>query len=629
MQERKAELGWIDDPRVFRVNQMAAHSDHHFYKTEEEFRAGKSSFRQDLDGTWKFAYAKKASDRPVDFYREDFDDRGFDDIQVPGHIEFAGYERIQYVNIQYPWEGHEYIRPEGAECAGDEHPFSQSDYCPSGSYRLTFDLEPEMRGKRVSIFFEGVEQAVYVWLNGVFIGYGEDSFTPTEFDLTEAIRDQGNVLAVRVYKKTVAAYLEDQDFFRFFGIFRSVYLLARPQSHLEDFWLRAQFDPETSQGKVDLDLTFTGENKGLIGVTILDGQGNMLLQTDGLIRDKMTFSLPMPERVRPWSHQDPYLYQAVFALTDSMGQLVELVPYDFGFRRIEIQEGVMKLNGERLIFCGVNRHEWSAESGRCIGEKERQWDMACFKRNHINAVRTCHYPDQLAWYDMCDREGIYMIGETNLETHGSWGKFACLDPSWNVPGSLPEWEAMTLDRAKTHFEVLKNHTAILIWSLGNESYVGETLVKMNRYYKDRDPDRLVHYEGVFWAPEYKDRISDLESRMYEYPAGIEKYLKEDGSKPFILCEYMHDMGNSMGGLNTYMKLLDKYPSYQGGFIWDFIDQSIYREDPVTGQQVLAYGGDFDDRPADYEFSGDGLVFGNRQEKPAMQEVRYYYGKYGK
>ena len=627
----QAKIEWIDDPKVFRVNQMPAHSDHYFYENEEALRGGQSQWKQMLNGTWKFHYTKKASERPVDFYKEDFDASGFSEIVVPGHIEMAGYDRINYVNIQYPWEGHEYLRPPYAPSSENQRrdAFSASDYCPVGSYRLEFDLNEALRGKRVSLFFEGVEQAVFVWLNGQFIGYGEDSFTPTEFDLSEAIRDENNVLAVEVYKKTAAAYLEDQDFFRFFGIFRDVYLLARPETHLEDLWLRPTYDPETGAGMLSVDMKFSGEMKGRVDVAIFDADGQILLQTDSVVKEAVQLKFSMPDRVTPWCHANPYLYRIVLSVCDERGNLVELVPYDFGFRKIEIDGGVMKLNGERLVFCGVNRHEWSAERGRAIGEKERRWDMECFKRNNINAVRTCHYPDQIPWYYMCDREGIYMIAETNLETHGSWGKEKVLDATWNVPGSVPEWEAMTLDRAKTHFEVMKNHTAILIWSLGNESYVGETFCKMNDYYKNIDPDRLVHYEGVFWCDDYRDRISQFESRMYAYPEHVREYLDNNPDKPMILCEYMHDMGNSMGGLNTYMKLLDEYEMYQGGFIWDFIDQSLYVTDEVTGEQVLRYGGDFDDRPADYEFSGDGICFGNRVEKPAMQEVKYYYGKYGK
>ena len=301
------------------------------------------------------------------------------------------------------------------------------------------------------------------------------------------------------------------------------------------------------------------------------------------------------------------------------------MPQPIGFRKIEMANKLMMLNGERLVINGVNRHEWNCRSGRVITDEDEIWDIDCMLRNNINAVRTCHYPDRLSFYRRCDEAGIYMMAETNLETHGSWQKAGRIEPSWNVPGSYDAWEAVVLDRAKTNFETFKNHVSILFWSLGNESYAGEVLVKMNRFFKETDPSRLVHYEGVFNAPEYKDRISDMESHMYTPPAKVKEYLDNDPPKPFILCEYMHDMGNSLGGMKSYYDLVDSYPMMQGGFIWDYIDQAIMVRDEVTGRDVIRYGGDFDDRPADYEFSGNGIVFADRTEKPAIQEVKYYYG----
>lgn len=625
----QADIHWLDEPDVFRVNQLPAHSDHLFYRSETEYEQRESSLKQSLNGMWQFRYSENAKVRPKDFYKEKFDASDFDEIKVPGHIEMAGYDRIHYINIMYPWEGHEYRRPPYTEAAEGQRKdlFSGAEYNPVGSYLLRFDLREEMRGKRISIFFEGVEQAMYLWLNGSFIGYAEDSFTPSEFDLSDYIRDEGNVLAVEVHKRSTAAYLEDQDFFRFFGIFRNVTLYAKPDIHLEDLWIRPQYVPGRQEGTVNLRMKFSHRaESGNVEIVVRDGQEICVTdrqETNGVLE----VEYEMPGEIKPWENGSPYLYTLELRVYDRQGKMLEIVPYEFGFRKIEIVDKVMRLNDRRLILCGVNRHEWSARTGRCIGEAERQWDMDCIKRNHINAVRTCHYPDQIPWYYLCDKEGIYLMAETNLETHGSWGKEGCLDASWNIPGSFPHWEAVTLDRAKTNFEVFKNHTSILFWSLGNESYAGEVLRKMNVYYKESDPDRLVHYEGVFFNPSYKDTISDIESRMYAYPEAIRQYLEEEADKPFIVCEYMHDMGNSLGGMKSYMDLLDQYEMYQGGFIWDMIDQALLVKDEVTGREVLRYGGDFDDRPADNEFSGDGIVFADRQEKPAMQEVRYYYGKY--
>lgn len=626
----RAELQWLDNPEVFRVNCMPAHSDHLCYGDKEEMDTGESRFYHLMNGKWKFFYSKNAAGRPAGFYQEEYDDSDWDDIVVPGHIELAGYDKIQYINVMYPWEGQDYRRPAGTPAAEGQRAdlFSGAEYNPVGSYRLTFDLPAHMRGgQRVSLFFEGVEQAMYLWINGKFIGYAEDSFTPSEFDVTEYIRDTGNVLAVEVHKRSTAAFLEDQDFFRFFGIFRDVKLCMRPQTHLEDMWLRPLYCPENSTGEVKLRMKFSGETTGYLHIRVLDAGGTVCLDDTCPIQEMTEWSDRMPGTVQAWDNETPYLYRLEIQVFDEGKEAVEWIPYEFGFRKIEIVDRQIRLNGNKAVFCGVNRHEWSPYTGRCIGEQERQWDMACMKRNHINAVRTCHYPDQIPWYYLCDKKGIYMIAETNLETHGSWQKWGYMDTSWNIPCSFEAWREPVLDRARNNFEVFKNHTAILMWSLGNESYVGDVLQEMNRLYKEWDPDRLVHYESVIYNRDYEDTVSDVEARMYAPPEAIREYLEKDGKKPFVLSEFMHDMGNSIGGFGHYMELLDQYENYHGGFIWDFIDQALYVQDEVTGQKVLRYGGDFDERPADYEFSGNGIVFASRREKPAMQEVKYYYGKY--
>ncbi len=282
-----------------------------------------------------------------------------------------------------------------------------------------------------------------------------------------------------------------------------------------------------------------------------------------------------------------------------------------------------------MIINGVNRHEWHPRKGRAITIEDMEKDLAIIKNAKINGVRTSHYPNQITWYYLCDQAGIHVMAETNLESHGSWQKMGAFEPSYNVPGAVPQWQSAVLDRAKTNFETLKNHPSILFWSLGNESYAEENIRQMNDYFKKVDPDRLVHYEGNFPNPAFEDSISDVKSCMYAPPEEIVDYLENKAEKPFILCEYMHDMGNSLGGMDSYMTLLDRYEMYQGGYIWDFKDQAIQVTDPITGREVMRYGGDFDDKPSDYEFSGNGIVFADGQEKPAMQEVRYYYEKYSK
>jgi beta-galactosidase len=622
----KAMIEWLDDPQVYRMNQMNAHSDHLFYANREEVQKGSSRI-QSLNGRWKFHYSKNALERPVNFFEKEFDSSGFDQINVPGHIELAGYDKIHYINTMYPWEGHEFRRPPFTTASQEETAgmFSQAEYNPVGSYLTTFRLKEEMKGHSISVFFEGVEQAMYVWLNGHFIGYAEDSFTPSEFDLTPYLEEE-NQLAVEVHKRSTAAFLEDQDFFRFFGIFRDVKLVARGRNHLKDMWIKPQVDDSFQNGWVDIHLAIENKTtKGQLGIRILDGTGHEIFQKKVVLKDELSIHIPI-ENIKLWDHFQPNLYTAEFETFDET-EITEYSSYPFGFRKIEIKDKVIYLNGRRMIINGVNRHEWHPETGRVITIEDMKKDLETIKKANINGVRTSHYPNQIPWYYLCDKAGVHLMAETNLESHGSWQKMGAFEPSYNVPGNILQWREIVLDRAKSNFETFKNHTSILFWSLGNESYAEETIRLINDYFKEKDPDRLVHYEGNFPNPAFEASISDVKSCMYASPAEIINYLENEAQKPFILCEFMHDMGNSLGGLGSYMELLKKYPMYQGGYIWDFKDQAIQVTDPVTQQKVMRYGGDFDDKPSDYEFSGNGIVFADGQEKPALQEVRYYYGKY--
>ena len=630
-----ADMKWLDNPEVFKVNQLEPHSDHCYYLDYADMKKEKNPLLQSLNGQWEFAYSKNVMERPVDFYKETFDASGFDKIMVPGHIELAGYDKIRYINTMYPWEGKEYHRGAYSMQAtgAEEGMFSEAQYNPVGSYIKYFDLDKNMCGKRIHICFEGVEEAMYLWLNGQFIGFAEDSFTPSEFDLTPYIKEKGNVLAVQVHKMSTAAFLEDQDFFRFFGIFRNVTLKAIPDVHLEDVWFKPVLNQDNESGSVSVSMkvSATDSQNVTAGFILKDREENILVEKSLQLNKENnhlegTICVDL-ESVRLWDNHNPYLYHAYVELKAEDGSLAEVIHYDIGFRRIEIIDKVVYLNGKRLVITGVNRHEWNARTGRCIGIEDMKADISCMLRNNINSVRTCHYPDQIPWYYMCDDAGIYVMAETNLESHGSFQKLGAIEPSCNVPGSIPQWRGAVLERAKNNFETFKNHTSILFWSLGNESYAGDDIEAMNVYFAEKKDGRLVHYESSYYNRAYEDTISDFETRMYAKPEDVEEYLNNSPKKPYILCEFMHDMGNSMGGLGSYMKLIDKYDMYHGGFIWDFIDQAIMVKDSVTGKDVLRYGGDFDDKPADYEFSANGIVFADRKEKPAMQEVRYYYGLY--
>ena len=604
-----ADMKWLDNPEVFRVNQLEAHSDHCYYLDYSDMKKEKNPLFQSLNGQWEFSYSKNVKSRPVNFYEEAFDASGFDKIMVPGHIELAGYDKIRYINTMYPWEGKEYHR--GAysmEATGAEKGmFSEAEYNPVGSYIKYFDLDKSMCGKRIHICFEGVEEAMYLWLNGQFVGYAEDSFTPSEFDLTPYIKEKGNVLAVQVHKMSTAAFLEDQDFFRFFGIFRNVTLKAVPDVHMDDVWFQPVLNQDNVSGSVFVSMKVSAPDAQNITADFIlkDREENLAAEKSVQLKKendhlKGTICIDL-ETVRLWDNHDPYLYHAYVELKAEDGSLVEVIPYDIGFRRIEIIDKIIYLNGKRLVITGVNRHEWNPKTGRCIGLEDMRADIACMLRN--------------------------VMAETNLESHGSFQKLGAIEPSCNVPGSFPQWKEAVLDRARNNFETFKNHTSVLFWSLGNESYAGDDIEAMNVYFAEKEDGRLVHYESSYYNRAYEDTISDLETRMYAKPEDVEEYLNNNPKKPYILCEFMHDMGNSMGGLGSYMKLIDKYDMYQGGFIWDFIDQAILVKDPVTGKEVLRYGGDFDDKPSDYEFSANGIVFADRKEKPAMQEVRYYYGLY--
>ncbi|WP_346706649.1 glycoside hydrolase family 2 TIM barrel-domain containing protein [Merdimonas faecis] len=608
MTAKEAKLSWLEDPEVFAVNRIPAHSDHTYFEKETEERP----FRQCLNGSWLFSYAKNPSMRVERFYEDSYDCSGFDTIQVPGHLETQGYGRNQYINTMYPWDGEEFLRP----------PMVSKRNNPVGSYVKYFTLEEQMKGKRTFISFQGVETAFYVWLNGTFIGYSEDSFTPAEFELTETLREGENKLAVEVYKRSSASWLEDQDFFRFSGIFRDVFLYSIPRVHVRDIFVKAGLTDSYQEGTLEIRAELIGDIDDVtIEASLRDGDEKEIWNGNAEGKEEVFFKAS-GLAVLPWSAEEPRLYRLYLYVKNEEGQILEFIPQKVGFRRFEMKDRIMCLNGKRILFKGVNRHEFDPVRGRAITREDMLWDIRFMKQHNINAVRTSHYPNQTLWYELCDEYGIYLIDETNMESHGSWQKLGEVEPSWNVPGDRPEWKAAVLDRASSMFERDKNHPSVLIWSCGNESYAGTDIEAMSEYFHEKDDSRLVHYEGVFWNRKY-DHISDMESRMYAKPAEIEEYLENDPKKPYISCEYMHSMGNSTGGMKLYTDLEKKYPLYQGGFIWDYIDQSLYRVNEL-GERVLTYGGDHDERATDYEFCGNGIVYADRKASPKAQEVKALY-----
>ena len=441
----KYTLDWLTNPEVFAVNRIAAHSDHRIYANHFEADADNSSLIQNLNGTWKFAWAKNPSEWQQKFYEESESTDNFDNIQVPGHMELQGYGKPQYVNTIYPWEGKEHLRP----------PFISEKDNPVGSYVRYFDLNDALKNKRVFISFQGVETAMYVWLNGEFIGYSEDSFTPSEFELTPYIHEKDNKLAVAVFKRSSASWLEDQDFWRFSGIFRDVFLYAAPSAHVRDMRVIADYDGTNGIFSATLDIA----GKCSVKSILTDENGTVIAESN----EKESVNRTI-ENSKPWSAEIPNLYTFTVILTDESGNEIEVSRTKVGFRRFELKNGIMCLNGKRIIFKGINRHEFDAKTGRAITKEDMLFDIRFMKKNNINAVRTCHYPNNSLWYQLCDAYGIYLIDETNLETHGTWQKLGATDPSWNVPGSLPEWKEAVLDRAKSMYERDKNHASVLIWS---------------------------------------------------------------------------------------------------------------------------------------------------------------------
>lgn len=616
------EIKKIHDPKFFKENCMAAHSDHISYADEKEAEEKKSSFRLPLDGIWKFHYAKNYAQAVTGFEAEDFDCKCWDDIRVPAHIQMEGYDIPQYVNIQYPWDGRE-------DVWRDTVP---SEFNPVASYVKYFTLPEGFMKNGLYVSFQGVESGFALWLNGHYVGYSEDSFTPSDFDLTPYVKEGENKLAVQVFKWTSSSWCEDQDFYRFSGIFRSVYLYTMPKVHVYDLKVQPVVDEAVLNADLLVTMQMRGEGKARLTLT---GSRNYSVLEEK--EEQIIFSEELPvsegevhfekEVKKPdlWSAEIPNLYTLTIECFDTEGERSEVIRQKIGFRRFEMKDGIMTLNGKRIVFKGVNRHEFSSKTGRAVTREEVLKDIVTMKQNNINAIRTCHYPDASIIYDLCDEYGLYMIAENNLESHGSWdaAMHGSVPKDTIVPGDNMDWEPMMLDRVNSCYQRDKNHPAVLIWSVGNESYGGKVIFDMSEKFRALDPYRLVHYEGIFNDRRY-EATSDMESQMYTSVENVKKFLAEHKEKPFIMCEYTHAMGNSCGAMHKYTDLTDTEPRYQGGFIWDYIDQSILKKDRY-GKEFQAYGGDFLERPTDYNFSGNGICYGgDRDPSPKMQEVKFNY-----
>ena len=603
------------DPEVNSVNRSAMHTNYFAYASADEAKAGSKEDSQNfmtLNGLWKFNWVRNADARPTNFYQTSFNDKGWDNIKVPAVWELNGYGDPIYVNVGYAWRNQFQNNP----------PLVPTENNHVGSYRKEIVLPADWKGKDIFAHFGSVTSNMYLWVNGRYVGYSEDSKLEAEFDLTNYLKPGKNLIAFQVFRWCDGSYLEDQDFFRYSGVGRDCYLYARDKKRIQDIRVTPDLDSQYKDGTLNIAIDMKGS--GTVALDLTDAQGKSVATADLKGSGKLDTTINVANPAK-WTAETPNLYTLTATLKNG-STITEVIPVKVGFRKIELTGGQILVNGQPVLFKGADRHEMDPDGGYVVSLERMIQDIKVMKQLNINAVRTCHYPDNIGLYELCDIYGLYMIAENNMESHGSWDAAAMrkiADPRTIVPGDNPKWEARMLDRVNSCYQRDKNHPAVLIWSCGNESYGGSVIYQMSEKFRELDPDRLVHYEGVYNDRRYNGS-SDMESQMYPPVERIVKNLAEQKEKPFICCEYTHAMGNSCGAMHKYTDLTDTEPRYQGGFIWDYIDQSITKKDRY-GKEFQAYGGDFLERPTDYNFSGNGICYAKgRAESPKMQEVKFNY-----
>ncbi len=609
---------WQTDPTVTGVNRLPSRATLMPYGTFDRAKKGeryKSERYFDLCGEWKFKLYKNYEEKDIAFAEREFNSALWDEISVPSSWQTKGYDYPIYSNIQYPWE--KWQEP--------QMPYAPTEYNPVGCYIKKFNLDSFNSLDRVVINFEGVESAYYVYINGIRIGYSEGTFRHSEFDITEYLIKGENTLAVEVYRWCTGSWLEDQDFFRLSGIFREVYLHTTYNQYIEDLKVVSKPDVMNYKNgemsaKVALGLD---EGKVEVEMTVFDRDGYVVASDSVAAEDEKEIELKATlPFIELWSAEKPYLYTVVVAVRDENGAVYEYVSTKTGFRHIEIKNEVLYYNGKRLILKGTNRHEFSHETGRTVSKELMIEDIKIMKRHNINAVRTSHYPNHPLWYDLCDEYGLYVIDENNLESHGT--RFMGNETPL-IPDGMPQWTHSCMDRIESLYERDKNHPSVIIWSLGNECSGGENFLKMHDYLHEVDGTRPVHYESIWGEKEcfeFNKNVTDVYSQMYPTPWDLERDMKMHTDKPWMLCEYSHSMGNSCGGNEKYIELLDKYHSLFGFFVWDFVDQGIMTE--KDGVRFIGYGGDNGEITHDGSFCGNGLVFADRKLKPGIYEMKRLY-----
>ena len=596
-----AAMDQWQDPRVNEVNRAPMHTSYFAYSSAEEADAGiveNSGNYLSLNGKWKFFWVKDSDLRPEEFYAVGYDDKGWDLIQVPGMWELNGYGDPIYVNVGYPWRSQFANNP----------PYVPVENNHVGSYRREIEIPADWKGKDVFAHFGSVTSNMYLWVNGEFVGYSEDSKLEAEFDITRWLKPGKNLLAFQVFRWCDGTYLEDQDFTRLSGVGRDCYLYAREKNRINDIRVIPDLDAAYRNGTLSINYDVQGECDVVLSLRNADGFVVDEGHTSGKGSHSVLFEVENPHK---WTAETPYLY-TLEAVTMTGGKALETIRVNVGFRKIEIRNAQVLVNGQPVLFKGANRHEMDPDGGYCVSYQRMLQDVMIMKQLNINAVRTCHYPDDSRWYDLCDRYGLYVVAEANIESHGMGYEEQTLAKN-------PQYEKAHLERNRRNVQRNFNHPSIIFWSLGNEAGFGRNFEKCYDWIKKEDPSRPVQFEQA-GLNEYTDVFCPM---YHDYAKNIE-YCENNPSKPLIQCEYAHAMGNSMGGFKEYWDIIRKYPEYQGGFIWDFVDQSLHWKN-AEGVRIYGYGGDFNRYDAtDNNFHDNGLISPDRIPNPHAYEVRHIY-----
>ncbi|MBN2374952.1 MAG: DUF4981 domain-containing protein [Sedimentisphaerales bacterium] len=616
-QQDSGGVDW-ENPEIFGINKEQPHASQMNYPDRDSALKGareESPNYQSLNGLWKFHWVAQPDERPLDFYQLDYDVSGWDEIPVPSNWQLHGYGVPLYVNVRYPFKADPpYIMSEvPEEYTKAKHPN------PVGSYRTEFSVPDDWQSRQIFIHFDGVDSAFYLWINGQKVGYSQGSRTPAEFDITRFLVPGKNILAAEVYRYSDGSYLEDQDFWRLSGIFRDVYLFSVPKLHIRDFKILTDLDENYQNATLSVTAKITSySDQPGSGVVSLELLGHGLTMSGPKVKVAIPQNQQKEETVDlrvkvsnplKWSAETPNLYQLLLKLEDESGKVIEIIPVKVGFREVEIKNRQLYVNGKPVLFKGVNRHEHDPDTGHYISAESMIKDIEIMKRFNINTVRTCHYPDTPIWYDLCDKYGLYLIDEANIESHGMGYGAKSL-------GHDTRWQKAHIDRMLRMIERDKNHPSIIIWSMGNEAGPGVNFKATAAATKTVDPSRPIHYERM-------NEVADIDSTMYPHVNWLISRGKSDSKKPFIMCEYAHAMGNSVGNLQEYWDAIEKYEPLIGGCVWDWVDQGLRKQDD-QGREFWAYGGDYGDQPNDNNFCMNGLVLPDRRIPPKMWEVKKVY-----